>query len=114
MAITLTNMIPAKFAEITQTEQYRANGLTAVIDSFLIVNNGSTTATISCHIVPDSGTASASNRVLFDRQLSPNESYSCPELAGKIIDVDSFISTIASVASTITITATGREITASS
>lgn len=111
MGITIKNIIPAKFAEASQTTQYTATNCKAIIDKFLATNNGATTETISLNIVVSGETAAVSNRVVNAKQLTSGESYTFPEVVGSVLESDSFISSIASTISAITIAASGREIT---
>lgn len=112
MAITVKNIVARKHAEVTQTTQYTAPSLTRVmIDKFTVTNTGAATATLSVNLVVSGGSAAASNRVVSNTPLIVNESYTCPELVGQILEPGGFISTIASVAATLTISASGREIT---
>jgi hypothetical protein len=45
------------------------------------------------------------------RSIAPDETYTCPELVGQALEPGGFISTIASAATSLTIRASGREIT---
>ncbi|HSG61413.1 MAG TPA: hypothetical protein VLA24_08260 [Pseudomonadales bacterium] len=111
MAITVKNIIPRKFAESVQTAQYTATDCKTVIDKFTVTNNSAATQTISTNLVPNGGTAATSNRIINTRSIAAGECYLCPELIGQVIEDGGFISTIASAASALTISAAGREIT---
>jgi hypothetical protein len=45
------------------------------------------------------------------RAIAPDETYTSPELVGQALEPGGFISTIASAATSLTIRASGREIT---
>lgn len=109
MAVTVKNIIPRKTAETSQTTQYVASGCTTIIDKFTVTNTGASSATLSVNLVPLSGTPTASNRVLSVRAIAPNETYTCPELVGQVLADGGIVSTLAG-ASTLTISASGREI----
>lgn len=111
MAVVVKNIIPRKHAEGTQTTQYTASGCTTIIDKFTITNNGASNASLSVNLIPQSGSASNANRVVAERFVAPGESYTCPELVGQVLAPGGFISTLASAATTLTISASGREIT---
>ena len=111
MAVTVKNIIPRKTAETAQTTQYTATGCTTIIDKFTVTNNGAGTATLSVNLVIGGGTPSLSNRVLAERSVAAGESYTCPELVGQVLQPNGIISTLASAASSLTISASGREIT---
>ena len=110
MTVTVVNIIPRKQAEATQTEQYRAINCKTIIDKFTVTNTGSANETISVNLIADGGSAASSNLVLKARSIAPNETYSCPELVGQVLESGGFISTIAGSA-VLTISASGREIT---
>lgn len=111
MAITVKNIIPRKQAEVTQTGQYTALNCKCIIDKFTATNTTSANVGISINLVADGDIAGANNLVVKNRILAPNETYSFPEIVGQCLENGGFISTIASVATSITISATGREIT---
>lgn len=101
-------LIQAKHALATQATQYTAGSLT-VIDKFTATNtNPSTAVTLSVHIVPSGGSANSQNRLIQEVSIEPGKAYLCGELPGHILEVGDFISTIASVASSIVIRASGR------
>lgn len=111
MAITLKNIIPRKQAEAAQTTQYTATNCKTVIDKFTVTNTTAAPVTISINLVPSAGTAADSNCVLKSKSIAANETYNCPELVGQSLEAGGFISTIAGAATSLTISATGREIT---
>ena len=111
MTVTVKNIIPRKQAENAQTTQYTATNVTTVIDKFTVTNTTSSNVTFSVNLVASGGSATDANRVLSLRTIAPGETYACPELVGKVLEPGGFISTLAGAASSLTISATGREIT---
>ncbi len=111
MTVTIKVLIPAKQAESTQTTQYTATNCKAIIDKFTVTNTSAGNVTISVNLVTGGGSPGASNLVINTRALAPDETYTCPELVGQALEPSSFISTIASAATSLTIRASGREIT---
>lgn len=111
MTVIIKVLIPAKQAESSQTTQYTASNVKAIIDKFTVTNTSANNVTFSCNLVTAAGTAGASNLIVDTRSLVPDETYTCPELVGQSLDVGGFISTIASAATSLTIRASGREIT---
>lgn len=111
MAVTPKVLIPPKQAEAAQTTQYTADGVKAIIDKFTITNTSAANASISVNLVNFGTTAAADNLVIDDRTLVPDETYTCPELVGQILEAGQFISTLASAATSLTIRCSGREIT---
>lgn len=110
MAVNVKVLIPAKIAENTQTTQYTASGVTALIDKFTATNYGAATATISVNLVTVTDSAGNQNLIVKTKSLQPAETYTFPEIVGAALAPGGFISTIASAASSITIRSSGREI----
>jgi len=111
MTVTVKNIIPAKQAEAVQTGQYTAAGCKTIIDKFTITNTTAGNVTLSVNLVPSGGSASASNLIIDAKAVAPGDTYTCPELVGQTLEPSGTISTIASAATSLTISASGREIT---
>ena len=111
MTVTVKVLIPAKYAENSQTTQYTANGVTTIIDKFTATNINSAAATISVNLVTAAGTSGSNNLITKTKTLQPSEVYTFPELVGQVLSIGDFISTIAGTASAINIRASGREVT---
>lgn len=111
MTVTVKVLVPAKTAENTQTTQYTASGVTAIIDKFTAANYSAAAATISVNLVTAAGSASDSNLIVKTKTLQPSETYTFPELVGHVLAPSGFISTIAGTASAINIRVSGREVT---
>lgn len=111
MAVVFANIIAAKFAENLQVTQYTVLNGKTIIDKFTATNVGSYPQSISVNLVIGGGSAASNNLIVNARIVSPGETYTMPELIGHVLEQSSFISTIASAVSTITIRASGREIT---
>lgn len=111
MAVTMKVLVPAKTAENSQTTQYTATNVIAVIDKFTATNYSATAATISVNLVTVSDTAGNQNLIVKTKTLQPGATYTFPELVGQYLSPSHFISTIASAASSINIRVSGREFT---
>ena len=111
MSVLVKALIPAKQAENAQTTQYTATNCKAIIDKFTATNTSAANVTISVNLVTSGGSPGASNLIVDTRAIAPDETYTFPELVGQVLDVGGFISTIASAATSLTIRASGREIT---
>lgn len=111
MAVTIKNIIPRKQAENVQTTQYTAINCKTVIDKFTVTNTTAANVTFSVNLVISAGAAAASNLIVDARAIAPHECYTCPELVGQTLEVGGFISTLAGAATSLTISASGREIT---
>ena len=111
MTVTVKVLIPAKQAENAQTTQYTATNCKTIIDKFTVTNTSAGNVTFSVNLVTSGGSAAASNLILDTRSIAVDECYTCPELVGQALDSGGFISTIAGAATSLTIRASGREIT---
>ena len=111
MTVTVKNIIPRKQAENAQTAQYTAVSCKTVIDKFTVTNTSAGNVAFSANLVASGGTASSANLVMKTRSIAPNETYTCPELVGQTLEDGGFISTLAGAATSLTISASGREIT---
>jgi hypothetical protein len=111
MTVTVRVLIPAKIAEATQTTQYTATGVTAIIDKFTATNYSGSAATISVNLVTTAGAAGNLNLITKTKTLQPSEVYTFPEIVGQVLGIGDFISTIAGTATSINIRASGREVT---
>jgi len=108
MAVTISNIIPAKTAENAQTTQYTSNGVQTIIDKFTATNYSVLAATISVNLITATGSASNDNLIVKTKTLQAGETYTFPELVGQVLPNNGFISTIAGTASAINIRASGR------
>ncbi|WP_335956618.1 hypothetical protein [Acinetobacter bereziniae] len=110
MAVKVKNIIPAKYAENTQTTQFTATTATT-IDKFTVTNTSAVIAKFSCNLVLKDSIASDSNLVIKEKAINAGETYVCPELVGHTLESGGLISTLADTASALSIRASGREIT---
>jgi hypothetical protein len=111
MTVTPTNIIPSKIAENVQTTQYTSSGVTTIIDKLTATNYSAASATISVNLVTVTDTAGNQNLIVKTKTLQPSECYTFPEIVGHILANGSFISTLASAATSINIRASGRVVT---
>jgi hypothetical protein len=111
MTVTVKVLVPAKYAENSQTTQYTATGVTTIIDKFTATNINSAAATISVNLVTTAGSAGNTNLITKTKTLQPAEVYTFPELVGQVLSAGDFISTLAGTASAINIRVSGREVT---
>lgn len=111
MTVTVKNIIPRKQAESSQTSQYTATNCKTIIDKFTATNTTAGAVTLSVNLVAAAGAAGAANLVVSAKSIAAGECYTFPELVGQTLEPGGFISTIASAATSLTISASGREIT---
>jgi hypothetical protein len=110
MATTFTVLMTPRQTGSTQTTQYTAVDVIAVIDKFSVTNTSSSNVQVSVNLVPSGSTAGNGNLILKEYTVPPGSTYLCPELIGHVILVSGFISTLASAASSLTVLCSGREI----
>ena len=111
MTVTVKTLVPAKQVENTQTAQYTASNCKAIIDKFTVTNTSAANVTIGVNLITSGGSAGASNLIIDTRAIAPDETYTCPELVGQVLESGGVISTIASAATSLTMRVSGREIT---
>jgi hypothetical protein len=111
MTVTVAVLVPPKQMEASQTTQYTATSVRAIIDKATVTNTDTVARTFSVNLVTSGGSAGASNLVIDTRTVQPDETYLCPELVGQVLAPGGFISTIASAATALTLRVSGREIT---
>lgn len=109
--VTIKNIIPRKQALAAQTDQYTATNCKCIIDKFTVTNTSAANVTFSVNLVASGETAGNANLVLKAKTVVPNETYTCPELVGQVLEAGGTISTIAGAATSLTISASGREVT---
>jgi vancomycin resistance protein YoaR len=110
MAVNVKVLIPAKIAENTQTTQYTATNVSAIIDKFTATNYSASAANLSVNLVTQYDSAGNQNLIVKTKTLLPGETYNFPELVGHVLASNGFISTLASAASAINIRSSGREV----
>ena len=111
MTVQVKNIIPRKHAEAIEATQYTAPDVKAVIiDKFTITNTTASPASISISLPAVGELPGDENTVLHQRIVSPGETYHCPELVGQVLGAGGFISTVASAANALVLSASGREI----
>ena len=110
MSVTIKAIIPAKAMEAVQTTQYTASGVRTVIDKATVTNVTTTNAVFSVNLVPQGGSVGTGNIIVDEKTVVPGETYTCPELVGKVLNPGDFISTIAGTAASLTVRISGREV----
>ena len=105
------NIIPRKFCETTTTSQYTATNCKTVIDKFTITNVSGGNVLFSSYLVPSGGSASNSNLIMQNQTITPGQCYEAFELVGQSLLPGGFIACVSSGASSLVLSATGREFT---
>ena len=107
--VVAKNLVAPKYAEDSDTTQYTATGVTAIVDKCTVTNVTVADAVITINIVPDAGAVDASNAILFEKTVPAGKTYTCPEIVGHSLDDTDYISTLADTASALVIDISGRE-----
>ena len=110
MAVTLKVLVPPLQMQAAQTTQYTATNVRTIIDKATVTNTDTVNRSFSVNLVQSGGSASNANLVIDDKTVVPGETYLCPELVGQVLEAGSFISTIASAGSALTLRVSGREV----
>ena len=111
MAVIVKNIIPRKQIENAQAIQYTAQDCKTIIDKFTVTNTGAVNVLFTCNLVAAGDLAGVHNVIVKSRAIAPGETYTCPELVGQVLELGGFISTLAGTSASLTISASGREIT---
>jgi hypothetical protein len=111
MTTTAKLLIPAKQAENAQTTQFTSSNARTVIAAFTVTNTTAGAQTISVNLVPNGGSAGASNLIVSAKSVAAGETVSLSPLVSHVLESGGFISTIASAATSLTIRCSGLEIT---
>ena len=110
MAVIVKALISPKQAEATQTEQYQANSVKAIIDKFTATNTSLAKVVFSCNLIKVTDSAGDGNVIIDEKVILPGKTYLCPELVGQVLEDGGIISTLCDTAPALTISASGREI----
>lgn len=94
-----------------ETTQYAAPAATrTIIDKFTGTNTTGGAVTITVKLIQSGGAASAGNTIVSVKSLAAGECYTFPEIVGHVLNSGDFISTLASAGASITVRASGREV----
>ncbi len=110
MTVTSKPIISAKYAANAETTEYTASGLRTIIDKFTGYNGTGGAVTLTIKLVPNGGTAGASN-IIVVRAIAAGATDVFSEVVGHSLEPGGFISVLASAATSVVIRSTGREVT---
>jgi hypothetical protein len=110
MPIVAKTLLEPKLAEQVQTTQYTTPVIATIIDKFTATNVNTAARTISVNLVRAGDVPGSNNLIVNAKTLQSGEAYTFPELVGHILNTGDYISTLASVAASITIRVSGREV----
>lgn len=110
-------IIPQRFVAGSQLTASAATYYTApantkaIIQHMALTNTTAGAVTATVHIISTGSTESASNMVISARTIAAGETYNCPEAIGAVILATGTIRALAGSATSISIQASGVEIT---
>lgn len=111
MTVVNKVLIPSKQMLAAVTLQYTAPTTSrTVIDKFTATNTSASNATITVYLADLGETLDDTKKVIETHSIFPNETFEASGLVGHILSPGGFIST-EGTASSLTIRASGREIT---
>ena len=110
MTVNAKQLIAPQQITDSAATYYTATRVTGRVDSMTATNTDTAAHTLTVHIVPSAGSASAGNRIISAKSIMPGETYSCFEMVGQVIPSGSFIQALSDAGSVITLTASGLEI----
>jgi hypothetical protein len=112
MAVQAKSLFTPLQAANAETTQYTTPAATrTILDKFTGTNTTAGAVTLTVKLVQNGGAASASNTIVSAKSLAAGECYTFPEIVGHVLNPGDFLSTLASAATSITIRASGREVT---
>jgi hypothetical protein len=89
---------------------YTATNVRTIIDKMTLCNTTAGAVTATIDLVVNGGSAGVSQRIISARSIAAGETYSCPEAVGHILSPGDSIQGLASAATSITLRASGREV----
>lgn len=94
-----------------ETTQYTApTGTRTIIDKLTGTNTTAGAQTITVKLVQAGGAVGVANTIVSAKTIAPGECYTFPEIVGHVLNAGDFLSTLASAGASITVRASGREV----
>lgn len=112
MAVTPKRLVSGSQLTTSAATYYTAGAIVAArIDKCVAANNSGSAATMTLHLVPSGGTADDTNKIIKTKSINAGEVYTCPEVVGHVLTPGGTIQALASAGTSITLMASGVEIT---
>ena len=109
--ITLKNLIAPIQLGTSAAALYTATNTKTIVDKFSATNTGATAVTFTIYLVPPGGSPVNANKVIASRSIAINETYTCPEVVGHVLENGMTIQGECSAATSVSVRASGREVT---
>lgn len=110
MAVVPKALIASQQLTAINATYYTATNLKTIIDKMTLTNTTAGAITVTIDLVDSGGTAGATERMISARSIAAGETYTCPEVVGHILNSGDSIQGLASAGTSITIRASGREV----
>jgi len=110
MAVTPKAIIAAQQLTNANATYYTATNIKTIIDKMTLTNTTAGAVTATIDLVDSGGSAGASERMISARSIAAGETYICPEVVGHVLNAGDTIQGLASANTSITIRASGREV----
>lgn len=110
MTVTTSTLVAPQQLIASNVTYYTAAALT-ILDKMTLCNTTAVAATATFDLVPLSGTAGVTKRIMSAQSVAPGATYLCPEIAGHSIEIGYTLQGFSSTASALTVMVSGRKIT---
>lgn len=90
---------------------YTATNVRTIIDKLTLCNTTGGAVTVTLDLVDSGGSAGVTERLLSARSINAGDTYTCPEVVGHVLNSGDTIQGLCSANTSITIRASGREVT---
>lgn len=110
MAVTPKALVASQQLTNANATYYTATNVRTIIDKMTLCNTTAGAVTATIDLVDSGGTAGVSERVISARSIAAGETYTCPEVAGHILNSGDTLQGLASANTSLTIRVSGREV----
>lgn len=112
MARTAKRLVAGSQLTTSAATYYTVPALTTcIVRKVSFTNTSGSAATVTLHLITSGGSASDSNKIAHTKNLAAGETWSCPDAEGQVLEASGFIQALASAGTSITMIASGIEIT---
>lgn len=103
-ALVFDTVLPSS---LSGTPLYTSTNVTTIIDKCTVTNFGAASATFTVYL---STSASDNNIVIKAKTLQPNETYTCPEVVGQVLNSAQTLNATSDTVSSMNIRVSGRQV----
>lgn len=111
MAVNPKTLVSSQQLTNSNATYYTATNVRTIIDKMTVCNTTAGAVTVTIDLVDSGGSAGVTERVISARSIAAGETYTCPEVVGHILNSGDSIQGLAGAGTSITIRASGREVT---